>query len=153
MWSPAVLGFDEGHFHNLDGGGSSPVSCRHVTVCSVVCMSVCVCACVCVCVCVCACVCVCVCVVCSQHWVTAPATVRSRYSLYMLCVPLRESYLSHTPTFLILVGLLSFTWREGESKQECEREGGECKQEQERERERERKRERERARVREECDC
>lgn len=26
-----------------------------------------------------------------QHWVTAPAVVRSRYSRYMLCVPLRES--------------------------------------------------------------
>lgn len=30
----------------------------------------------------------------SQSWSTAPVSVRSRYSRYMLCVPERESYLS-----------------------------------------------------------
>lgn len=52
----------------------------------------------------------------SQHWVTAPAMVRSRYSRYMLWVPLRESYRSHIPTFLIFKGDLSFTWNDGNSK-------------------------------------
>ena len=52
----------------------------------------------------------------SQHWVTAPAMVRSRYSRYMLWVPLRESYRSHIPTFLIFKGDLSFTWNDGNGK-------------------------------------
>lgn len=44
-----------------------------------------------------------------QHCVTAPATVKSRYSRYMLCVPLRESYRNQIPIFLINVGLFSDT--------------------------------------------
>merc|ERR1719447_581795 len=44
-----------------------------------------------------------------QHWVMAPLTVRSLYSLYMLWVPDRESYLSQMPKFLILSGFFSLT--------------------------------------------
>ena len=46
-----------------------------------------------------------------QHWVTPPATVRSLYSLYMLCVPLRESYRNQMAMFLILVGCLSVNYQ------------------------------------------
>ena len=49
----------------------------------------------------------------SQHAVTAPAMLISRYSLYMLWVPLLESYLNQIPTFLIFNGDLSYTWIRG----------------------------------------
>ena len=51
----------------------------------------------------------------SQHAVTAPAMLISRYSLYMLWVPLLESYLNQIPTFLIFNGDLSYTWIRGRS--------------------------------------
>ena len=45
-----------------------------------------------------------------QHCVTAPGIVKSRYSRYMLCVPLRESYRNQIPIFLINFGLFSDTF-------------------------------------------
>ncbi len=39
----------------------------------------------------------------------APLTVRSRYSLYIECVPVRESYLIRTPKFLTVFGFFSNT--------------------------------------------
>ena len=45
-----------------------------------------------------------------QQAVTALAAVRSLYSRYMLWVPERELYLSHTPKFLIFRGFFSYTY-------------------------------------------
>lgn len=47
-----------------------------------------------------------------QQAVTALAAVRSLYSRYMLWVPERELYLSHTPKFLIFRGFFSYTYTE-----------------------------------------
>ena len=46
-----------------------------------------------------------------QQAVTAAETLMSRYSLYMLWDPLRESYRNQTPKFLICKGFFSKIWK------------------------------------------
>ena len=81
--------------HNLYRMCSSPVTSSHISICmnTIICDNN--------------------VITSSQHAVTAAAMLISRYSLYMLWVPLLESYLNQIPTFLIFNGVLSYTWIRG----------------------------------------
>ena len=91
MWSSTFVCWNFLSSHDLYGVSSGPVPSSHVSVYNKHTGAI------------------------SQTWlhiqqaVTAPATLISRYSLYMLWVPLRESYLNQIPMFLIFMGLLSDT--------------------------------------------